>query len=72
MTVDVLLADWEAGGTLSFGIGRGHLGSTKVELSKCSGSECEVAGTFTWAGIRAEARNELTVKMSVDDLLAAP
>jgi glycoprotein endo-alpha-1,2-mannosidase len=72
MTVDILLSGWESGGTLVFEIGRGHLGYTKVELSKFSGSEAVEVKTVTWAGIIPGARNALTVEVPVEDLLPSP
>jgi glycoprotein endo-alpha-1,2-mannosidase len=69
MTMDILLVGWESGGSLVFEIGRGHLGYTKVELSKFSGSEAVIVKTVTWAGINPGARNALTVTVPVDELL---
>jgi len=57
MIVDILLTGTEKGKPLVFEIERGHLGSTKVELSSYRGTKSVVVATFVWDGIAPGERN---------------
>ncbi|MBN1977923.1 MAG: hypothetical protein JW918_11015 [Anaerolineae bacterium] len=70
MVVDVLFANCESGGTLVFEIERGHLGSTRVELSNYLGATPVVVGTFVWDGINPGERNATTVQIPAEKLAA--
>jgi hypothetical protein len=51
MVVEILLTGIEGGEPLVFEIGRGHLGSTTVELAKGFGAGAAVIASQVWDGI---------------------
>ena len=57
MIVDILVTDTKGDGPLVFEIERGHLGSTKVELSSYRGTKPVVVATWVWDGIAPGERN---------------
>ena len=57
MIVGILLTGTKGDGPLVFGIERGHVGSTTVELASYQGAKPVVVATFVWEGIAPGERN---------------
>ena len=72
MVVEILLTGMEQGGSLVFEIGRGHLGSTTVELAKGSGAGAAVIASQVWDGIVPGDLNALQFKVPVSSLIDHP
>jgi glycosidase len=65
MVVEALFSDWESGGTVVFEIDRGHIGFTRVELSRLVDDEWVVVRTLRWEGIVPEGPNVLSGEIPV-------
>ena len=70
MIVDILVTGTEEGKPLVFEIERGHLGSTRVELSNYQGAEPVVVATFVWGGIASGDRNAHQFQVPLSTLLS--
>jgi glycoprotein endo-alpha-1,2-mannosidase len=70
MVVDVLVTGTEKGKPLVFEIERGHLGSTRVELSSYRGATPVVVATFVWDGIASGDRNAHQFQVPLSTVLS--
>ena len=69
---DIDLFALDPDGRLVFGIERGHLGSTRIELWSLAGNEPVLVDTFQWGGIASDERNTLVVEVPAASLLLNP
>jgi hypothetical protein len=69
MVVDILLTGMEKGGSLVFEIGRGHVGSTTVELAKGPGEGGVVIANQVWDGIVPGELNALRFQVPVSSVV---
>ncbi len=70
MIVDILVTGTEDGKPLVFEIERGHLGSTRVELSSYRGTTPVVVATFVWDGIVPGDRNAHQFQVPLSTVLS--
>ena len=70
MIFDICLSFDDPQGTLSFDIGRGHLGTTRVKINN---EEGEMLAGFTWSGIDYgdPTKNARTVEIPVSNLICS-
>ncbi len=59
LVVEALLTDLEPANPLIFEIERGHIGSTRVEISSYTEETPTVVAVLTWDGINAGNREQL-------------
>jgi hypothetical protein len=71
LVAEALLTDLEPANPLHFEIDRGHIGSTKVEISSYSEETPAVVAVLTWDGIHAGERNAQTYEVSPEPFLGA-
>ncbi len=69
MIVDILVTGAEQGKPLVFEIERGHLGSTRVELTSCQDTNPVVVATFVWDGIAPGDRNAQQFQVPLSSVL---
>ena len=68
INADMQFTGWESGGTVVFGIARGHLGYTLVEISRIVDGEFVIVETFQWGGISGNADNSISIQIPADEL----
>ena len=71
LVAEAFLTDLEPAKSLHFEIERGHIGSTKVEISSYSEETPTVVAVLTWDGINAGERNAQTYEVSPQPFLGA-
>jgi hypothetical protein len=71
LVVEAFLSNLEQSKSLIFEIGRGHIGTTRVELSSYSKDAPTVVATLTWDGIQTGEKNAQTYKVSSQPFLGA-
>jgi hypothetical protein len=64
LVAEALLAELEAAKPLLFEIGRGHIGSTRVEISSYPEATPSAAAVLTWDGIEPGEQNAQTFEVS--------
>jgi tRNA A-37 threonylcarbamoyl transferase component Bud32 len=69
MVVDFEITGVDPAGMLQFGIGRGHLGSTEVELFRFQGDEPVLVQTMRWGGIVDTGDNRRVFEVPVADII---
>ncbi len=69
LTMDIYLGDIDPEGEVAFEIGRGHLGSTTVQILVHHGTDLLEAGNFTWAGVNPGEENVSKVSVPSPALL---
>ena len=70
MIIDIFITGWESGGAVVFDIGRGDLGSTRVELSKFVGDAPVIVEAVEWGGSAGtDGRNTFSFQVSTEALL---
>jgi glycoprotein endo-alpha-1,2-mannosidase len=69
LTMDMYLGDIDPDGEVAFEIGRGHLGSTTVQILVHQATALLEAGSFTWAGVNPGEENVSKVSVPSSALL---
>jgi|GEM_PF-5527421 len=69
LVVEVLIAGLEPEGKLVFGIDRGQIGSTQVEISSYQDGTPRVIAVLTWDGISSGGRNTQVFDVSSEALI---
>jgi glycoprotein endo-alpha-1,2-mannosidase len=69
VTMDMYLAELDPAGEVQFDIGRGHIGSTQLQIFVHQVTGLVDVGTFTWDGINAGEENMTTVAIPTSSLL---
>ena len=71
LVVEALLTDLEQANSLTFEIERGHIGTTRVDISSYSEEAPTVVAILTWDGIQPGEKNAQTYEVSTQPFLSA-